>query len=183
MIACLVAQSRLTFCDPKDSSPLNSSFHEILQARILEWVAIPFSRVSFWFRDWTWVSCIAGRFFTTWATCWIKWFEDKTETGAMWGARKESQGMQTASRSQKTRKDSPLEPPQGARLSPCDQTSILQSCDSLKLCCLSYPVIYYYSSRKSMQAIWGGNLLIYFFVFVFFERDIYDSRHFKWIFY
>ena len=83
----------------------------------------------------------------------------------MWGARIESQGMQTASRSQKTRKDSPLEPPQGAGLSPCNQTSILQSCDSIKLCCLSYPVIYYYSSRKSIQAIWGGNLLIYFFVF------------------
>ena len=39
-----------------------------LQARILEWVAIPFSRVSSWPRDWTWVSCIAGRLFTIWAT-------------------------------------------------------------------------------------------------------------------
>ena len=39
----------------------------ILQARILEWVAVPFSRGSSPPRDWTWVSCIAGRFFTIWA--------------------------------------------------------------------------------------------------------------------
>ena len=41
------------------------SVHGILQARILEWVAIPWSSRP---RDWTWVSCIAGRFFTIWAT-------------------------------------------------------------------------------------------------------------------
>ena len=45
-----------------------SSIHGILQARILEWVAIPFSRGSSWPRDRTQVSCIAGRFFTIWAT-------------------------------------------------------------------------------------------------------------------
>ena len=39
-----------------------------LQARILEWVAIPFFRGSSWPRDRTWVSCTAGRFFTVWAT-------------------------------------------------------------------------------------------------------------------
>ena len=44
-----------------------SSVHGILQARILEWVAIPFSRGFSWPRDWTQVSCIAGRFFTVWA--------------------------------------------------------------------------------------------------------------------
>ena len=44
------------------------SVHGILQARILEWVAIPFSRGSSWPRDWTQVSCIAGGFFTVWAT-------------------------------------------------------------------------------------------------------------------
>ena len=38
------------------------------QVRILEWVVIFFSRGSFWPRDWTWVSCIVGRFFTVWAT-------------------------------------------------------------------------------------------------------------------
>ena len=41
---------------------------EILQARILEWIAIPFSRESSRPRDRAWVSHIAGRFFTIWAT-------------------------------------------------------------------------------------------------------------------
>ena len=44
-------------------SPSSSSVHGILQTRILEWVAIPFSRGSSWPRDQTWVSHIAGRFF------------------------------------------------------------------------------------------------------------------------
>ena len=47
-----------------DCSLLGSSVHGISQARILEWVAISFSRGSSWFRDQTHVSCIAGRFFT-----------------------------------------------------------------------------------------------------------------------
>ena len=64
----LVAQLCLTLRDPMDGSPPGSCVHGILQARILEWVAIPFSRVSFWPRDWTWVFCIAGGFFTIWAT-------------------------------------------------------------------------------------------------------------------
>ena len=45
-----------------------SSVHEILQTRILEWVAIPFSEVFSWPRDGNQVSCTAGRFFTVWAT-------------------------------------------------------------------------------------------------------------------
>ena len=45
-----------------------SSVHGVLQARILEWVAISFSRGSSWPRDQTWVSCMAGGFFTHWAT-------------------------------------------------------------------------------------------------------------------
>ena len=45
-----------------------STVDGIIQAKILEWVAIPFSRVSSWLRDRTWVSCIAGRFFTIPAT-------------------------------------------------------------------------------------------------------------------
>ena len=49
-------------------SPPGSSVHGILQARILEWDAIPLSSGSFWPRDWTMVSCIAGRSFTIWAT-------------------------------------------------------------------------------------------------------------------
>ena len=53
-----VAQSCLILCDPMDCSPLGSSVHGILQARIPEWVAIPFSRGSFWLRDQTQFACI-----------------------------------------------------------------------------------------------------------------------------
>ena len=52
-----------TLCDPMDFS-----VHGTLQARILEWVAFPFSRGSSQPRDRTQVSCIAGGFFTNWAT-------------------------------------------------------------------------------------------------------------------
>ena len=55
-----VTQSYPTLCDPMDYT-----VHGILQARILEWVAFPFSRGSFQPRDRTQVSCIAGGFFTT----------------------------------------------------------------------------------------------------------------------
>ena len=55
-----VAQSCPTLCDPMDCSPPGSSVHGILQARILEWVAIRFSRGSFPPRDRSWVSCTAG---------------------------------------------------------------------------------------------------------------------------
>ena len=65
-----VAQSCPTLCDPVDYT-----VHGILQARILDWVAISFSRGFSPPRDWTQVSHIAGRFFTSWATseaqCWI----------------------------------------------------------------------------------------------------------------
>ena len=50
----LVAQSCQTLWDPMDCSPPGSSVQEILQARILEWVSIPFSRRSSWPRDQTW---------------------------------------------------------------------------------------------------------------------------------
>ena len=63
----LAAQLCPTLCDPMDCSSPVSSVHGIHQA-ILEWVAIPFSRGSSQPRDGTWVSCIAGRFFTIWAT-------------------------------------------------------------------------------------------------------------------
>ena len=49
-------------------NPVDYTVHWILQARILEWVAFPFSRRSSQPRDQTRVSCIAGRFFTSWAT-------------------------------------------------------------------------------------------------------------------
>ena len=57
----------LLFVTPMDCSLPGSSVHGIIQVRILEWVAISFSRKSFWPRDQT-VSCIASRFFTVWAT-------------------------------------------------------------------------------------------------------------------
>ena len=53
-----------------DCSLPDSSVHGILHTRILEWVAIPFSRGSSQPGDRTRVSCIAGRFFTVWATKW-----------------------------------------------------------------------------------------------------------------
>ena len=105
-VLCLVAQSFPTHCDPRDCSPPGSSVHGVLQARILEWVALlqemfptqglnpshphcrwilyhlsyqeglrilkwvasPFFRESSQPRNWNRVSCIAVRFFTSWAT-------------------------------------------------------------------------------------------------------------------
>ena len=59
-----VAQLYLTVCDPMDCSLPGSSVHGIFQARILEWVAMLFSKGSSRPRDQTPVSCIAGRRFT-----------------------------------------------------------------------------------------------------------------------
>ena len=67
-VKVLVTQSCLTLCNPMDCSQSGSSVHGILQARILEWVAISFSKVSLQPRGRTRVSCIAGRFFTVLAT-------------------------------------------------------------------------------------------------------------------
>ena len=63
-----VAQSCPTLCGPMDCSLPGSSVSGVLQAGILEWVAIPFSRRSSQPRDRTWVFRIAGRRFTIWAT-------------------------------------------------------------------------------------------------------------------
>ena len=65
MSVCLVTQSHPTLCSPMDCSLPGSSVHGILQARILEWVAMPSSRGSSRPRNWTHISCIADRFFTT----------------------------------------------------------------------------------------------------------------------
>ena len=59
-----------------DHNPTGSSVRGILQARILEWIAVPFSRGSYQPRDWTQVSCIAGGFLTVWVAlciscCWV----------------------------------------------------------------------------------------------------------------
>ena len=64
----LVAQSCLILCDPVDYNLSGSFVHGILQAWILEWVAISFSRGSSQPRDQIPVSWTAGRFFTIWAT-------------------------------------------------------------------------------------------------------------------
>ena len=58
-VLCSVAQLYPTLCDPMDYSPPGSSVHGILQARILEWVAIPFSRGSSPPSDRTRISCVS----------------------------------------------------------------------------------------------------------------------------
>ena len=66
--SCLVTKSSLIPCDPIDCSPPSCSVHGISQVRILEWVAIPFSRGSSTPWDQTRVSCIVNGLFTVWAT-------------------------------------------------------------------------------------------------------------------
>ena len=68
MLCAKSLQSCPILCDPMDCSPPGTSVQGILQARTLKWFAIPFSRGSSRPRDWTQVSCIAGRFFTIWTT-------------------------------------------------------------------------------------------------------------------
>ena len=63
-----VVQSYVTLCDPMDCSLPGSSIHGIFQTRVLEWVAISFSRGSSRPGDQTQVSLIAGVQFTLWAT-------------------------------------------------------------------------------------------------------------------
>ena len=66
---CSVAQLCPTLCDPMHWSPPGCCVHGIFQARILVWLAIPYSRGSSQCRDWSLVSLVspalAGRFFTT----------------------------------------------------------------------------------------------------------------------
>ena len=64
----LVIQLYLILCNSMDCSLPGSSVHGILQARILEWVAIPFARGTSQAKNQTQVSCIAGRFCIIWAT-------------------------------------------------------------------------------------------------------------------
>ena len=67
-VSCSVMSDLTPWTDPMDCSPTGSSLHGIFQARILEWVAIPYSKGSSQPRDWIQFSCIAGGFFTIWAT-------------------------------------------------------------------------------------------------------------------
>ena len=62
---CLIAKSFLILCNPMDCSSPGPSVRGTCQARILEWVAISFSRRSSQPRDQIHISCLAGRFFTT----------------------------------------------------------------------------------------------------------------------
>ena len=78
-----VAQLCLTLCDPIDCSPAGSSVHGILQARILEWVAISFSRGSSKLGDQTQVSCIAGWFFTN-PPQFNAWILTQADSGSHW---------------------------------------------------------------------------------------------------
>ena len=63
-VCVLVTQLCPNLCNPMDCSLPGSTVHAILQARILEWVAIPFTRGFPQPRNWTRVSCTVGRFFT-----------------------------------------------------------------------------------------------------------------------
>ena len=72
----LVSESCLTLHDQMDCNPPDSSIHGIFPARILEWVAMPSFRGSSWPRDWTQVSCIAGRLFTISATREAQWINE-----------------------------------------------------------------------------------------------------------
>ena len=81
IVLVLVPQLYRTFCDSMDCSPPGSSVHGILQARVLDWVAIPFSTESSQPRDWTQVSCIAGGLFTVWAARETSWGANKSHRG------------------------------------------------------------------------------------------------------
>ena len=61
---CMCVQSRPSLCDPVDCNLPGFSVLGISQARILEWIAISYSRGLTWPRDQSHISCLAGRFFT-----------------------------------------------------------------------------------------------------------------------
>ena len=65
---CSAPQLFLPLCNPKICTPPGSSVYGISQARILEWIAISFSRGCSQTRDWTWPSCIGRRILYHWAT-------------------------------------------------------------------------------------------------------------------
>ena len=94
-VKVLDTRSCPTLCDPLACSLPGSSVHGILQARILEWVAIPFSRGPSQPRDWTQVSCIAGRFFTVWATR-ENWIQILALSFMTWGPRQAVESLYTS---------------------------------------------------------------------------------------
>ena len=83
-VKVLVTQLYPSLCDSMDFSLPGSSVHGILQARILEWVGISFSRGFSWPRDQTQLSHIAGRCFPIWATRVPGHFQKKVKA-SIWG--------------------------------------------------------------------------------------------------
>ena len=79
----LVTQLCMTLCDPMDCNTQGSSVHRILQAGILEWVAIPFSKKSSQPRDQTWVSHITNRFNYWFLLYYEVWMMIKTKCEAL----------------------------------------------------------------------------------------------------
>ena len=102
----LVAQLCPTLCDPMDCSPPGSSVHRILQARILDWVAISFSRdlpdPGMEYQ----VSCNAGRFFTVWATREALLGKYSYHTASIWPEFKKHTPLSTGPRGWKASADS-----------------------------------------------------------------------------
>ena len=82
-VVFLAHKSRLSLCNAMDCSPPGYSVHEISQARILEWVAISFSRGSSQPRDFTHVSCIGRQILYHWAT-WEALSESKCQQCLDW---------------------------------------------------------------------------------------------------
>ena len=80
--------------DPMDCSQAGSSVHGNSQARILQWVAIPFSRGSSWPRDQTQVSCSPGRFFTIWVTREAHFVLGDSQLTMLWQFQVNSEGTQ-----------------------------------------------------------------------------------------
>ena len=78
----LVTQLYPTLCDPMDYRLPDFYVYEIVQARVLVWVAMPFSRGSSRLRDRTRIFYITGKFFTPWATILeiLYWIYNKDET-------------------------------------------------------------------------------------------------------
>ena len=85
-----VSQSCLTLCDPMDCSLPGFSIHGILQARILEWVTISFSRGSSQPRNWTRIYRIGGRCFNLWA--FLVFFLTKSPMAFLWCQEKGGSG-------------------------------------------------------------------------------------------
>ena len=81
---CSVAQSCLTLCNPMDCSLPDSSVHGIFQAKILEWVALPFSRGFSQPRDWTHIFCIGRQILYHCATWEKRRQRFKLQGGLVW---------------------------------------------------------------------------------------------------